>query len=200
MRHAQLLPGLAVVGVFEQEVAPVFANSVPLLAPLRAHILGRPIRVAQVGDNRTQAAAGLVFVLGRNLDPVLAVQPQDQAALVILGLRLEGDAGGQGKVAAQGCQQAVTVVAAKAVMRPLPEIGLRFGRKLQPVAECVARGRVEPVEPGGQCLAFERFVDEHAHAPVLEDASIVRAFVLNLLPKNNDVIAKRLNLPLKQSP
>ena len=143
---AQLAPVLAVVGAFEQEIRPIPADPVPHLPVARGDVLRGPIRKPKVGDDRTEAAEFLALVLGRHLDPVLAIDTYHQPALIIFLPGTELDVGFQAEIALELRQEAMPIVPLKAIVGVLPEIGLFIREDLQSVAKLEPGRFVEPVE------------------------------------------------------
>lgn len=87
--------------------------------------IGRcPVGKAVIGDHGTESGGLFRFIFGGHFHPVLAVQAQDQATLVVLFLRLERDAGCEADISGDFCEQAVAIIRLKAVMGALPKIRL----------------------------------------------------------------------------
>lgn len=88
--------------------------------------LRRPVRVPLVGDNRSQIERLLVLALHRALHPVILRKVHNQAGLVKLVLRGIAYMRLQNEIAATVRPQAMSVVVAESVVRPLPEVASRI--------------------------------------------------------------------------
>ena len=87
-----------------------------------------PIRVAAVGNDRTEMLELLVFVLYRRFEPVLAIQIHHNTALVepMMTLREVGLDDKREEPLVRLHLQNRRIVIPEVVVRPLPEIGMRF--------------------------------------------------------------------------
>lgn len=93
---------------------------------LFAEGLRRPVRIPLVGDNRSQIERLLVLALHRALHPVILPKVHDQTGLVKLMLRGIAHVRLQNEIAATVRPQAMSVVVAESIVRPLPEVASRI--------------------------------------------------------------------------
>ena len=119
---------LSVLGVLDAEVVPPAAEAEPGGFDGGVHIHRSPVGIAVVGDHAAQTLDPVVLVLDGRLEPVVAVQVHDDAALVKAdpGIKLRPYHEGKELLLSTQLQDGGIVVP-EVIIGPLPQVGAGFG-------------------------------------------------------------------------
>ena len=136
MADPHLLEGLSVEGTLDPEIILPAAEPIPEDIDGNRDLHRRPIREAVVCHDASEMSESLVFILCRGLQPVFAIEIQDDAALIeAMAGCLEGRFHSEAKkVFFRLHLEAWGIVVSEVIISSLPKIGMGNGRHRQHVS------------------------------------------------------------------